>query len=169
MPELAVVVDDNRVQLLECLVEPELIKLLEVDALGASHVNSLPCLLGSVLDELILLNVLEENTLLRKGGDCKQDRAFGIYIIESLIIEDANLSLGRLELHIHSITRCICVVDMRKEVRPLDNPRGLVPSSVSELHDILLRNNGSCQLPTEHSREPSRKTGDPSRSSWYGE
>jgi len=42
MPELAVVVDDNRVQLLECLVEPELIELLEVDTLGVSHMNCPP-------------------------------------------------------------------------------------------------------------------------------
>ena len=162
-------VDDNRVQLLECLVEPDLVELLEVDTLGASHVNCLPCFIGSVLDELILLNVLEEHALSRVRIDGKQNRAFGIYLIESLVLEDTYLSLGRLKLHVHSIPRCIRVMNMCEEVLPLDNARGLVPSAVSEFHHVLLRNNGSCQQPTQRSREPSRKTGAPSRSSLCGE
>lgn len=101
--------------------------------------------------------------------DGEQDRAFCIYVIELPVLKDTYFSLGRFELHVHGIPRGIRVVDMCEEVLPLDNTRGFVPSAVSEFHQVLLRNNESCRQPTQRSREPSRKTGGPSRSSWCGE
>jgi hypothetical protein len=115
-------------QMLECLVDTERVELVDAESLGVSHVDCHPICLRSVLNEFELADVFDEDSIVKRVFDCEEDRVVKPKVEYPSKRQDSIRIVVCPELDVELISTVKYVSGKRQEVKPLDNPRGLVKS-----------------------------------------